>query len=306
MDKNTIGHRRTVDRNKMMRAEASALTDFPGDRRCVYNPHRTAVHSFEDARMTLHSLGFVALLVLAQEPVADDEAKAWQQRRLAEFAAYDVAEIQNHGEIAVRFESASLLNWTNPIRNSPAGAVFLWTVDGRPRMIASTYPFEAGIEQELQSLSERPLILRQDGGPVHRFPPGIEWKTVPDAEPPVVSRTLRLTQMRRIAERFRVTGNKGRDNPFDVRLLTKPIYRSATDAKADVAVFAFVQGTDPEAVLLIEAVGDKSWRYAFARMTVVPITAALDGKDVWTLPECWSTRYLADHPFHTVQLRGAR
>lgn len=248
-------------------------------------------------------LGLTA--VASAEDKAVDEAKAWQQRRLDEFASYDIAEVRVDGEVAVKFERTSLLNWSNPIRKSPAGAVFLWTHDSRPRLIASTYPFTDGIEQELQSLSERPLVARQDGVVVHRFPPGLEWQPVGDAEPPVASRTLRLTQMRRIAERFRVTGNP-KTNPFEARLLTQPVYRSPAEAKADVAVFAYVQGTDPEAVLLVEALGTTGWRHAFARMSVVPLTADRGDERAWSVDECWSTRYLPDQSFHTVQLHGAK
>jgi hypothetical protein len=248
-----------------------------------------------------------ALLAVATPLSADeaaDEAKAWQQRRLVEFTAYEIAEVQSAGEAELTLERTSLLSWSNPIRKTAAGAVFLWTLDGRPRLIASTYPVPSGIEQELTSLSERPLIARKDGQLLNRFPPGLEWKPVPNAEPPVASRTLRLTQMRRIAERFRVTGNRNAQS-FDARMLTQPVYRSPAEASADVAVFAFVQGTDPEAIVLIEAV-ETAWRYGLARLTVVPISATLDDDRVWDLPECWSTRWSSNQTFRTIQLPEAR
>ena len=86
--------------------------------------------------------------------VADEDAadsKAWQERRQAEFAEYEIAQLGPDGEVAVKFETNSLLNWSNPIRRSPAGAVYLWTIAGRPQLIASTYPYKGGIEQELTS-----------------------------------------------------------------------------------------------------------------------------------------------------------
>lgn len=255
------------------------------------------------------TLGMSLVLLMAisarGQETTDDELKAWQQRRQVEFAAYSVGEQQSTGLVDVKLEATSLLNWSNPIRKSPAGAVFMWTLNGRPRLIASTYPFTDGVEQELTSLSEQPLTLRQDQTDRHRFPPGLSWKPVPDTDAPVRQRTLRLTQMRRIAERFRVIGNP-EANSFEARLLSQPIYRSPDKSPVDVAVFAFVQGTDPEAVLVIEAEGDKAWKYALGRMTVVPIVAHLDDVRVWDLPECWSTRFQSDMPFHTVQLRGVR
>jgi hypothetical protein len=111
--------------------------------------------------------------------------------------------------------------------------------------------------------------------------------------------------MRRIAERFRVTGNRS-ETSFDARMLTQPVYRAPMEADADLAVFAFVQGTDPEAIVLIEAVGTSGWRYALARLTVVPISATLDDNRVWDLPECWSTRWSPGQKFRTFQLPEAR
>lgn len=256
--------------------------------------------------------GVVSCLVLimvsmarAQEdPTAAEEAKAWQARRLAEFEAYEVVLASPQEDVPVKFERASVLSWSNPIRKTAAGAVFLWTIDGRPQMIASTYPYENGIEQELTSLSESLLILRGDKTFMHRFTPGIEWKEISGTEPPHKQRALRLTQMRRIAERFHVQG--GNQRKFDARLLPQPIFRSPAETKVDTAVFAFVQGTDPEAVLMIEPTNKPGWRYALARMTTVPISADLDDEQVWELPACWNTRLADEMPFHTIPLPGAK
>src|SRR5215210_4623272 len=102
--------------------------------------------------------------------------------------------------------------------------------------------------------------------------------------------------MRSLAERFRVTmtGWKAdRSDREEMRLLSRPIYRyELTDGKAahpelvDGAVFAFVQGTDPEAVLLLEAVrrGDRTgWQYAFGRATAGGLEARLGPSVVWTV-----------------------
>ena len=51
-----------------------------------------------------------------------------------------------------------------------------------------------------------------------------------------------------------------------------------------MALFLFVQGTDPECVLLLEAKSDKPWRYAFARQNSASLVADLDGKRVLDMP----------------------
>lgn len=71
----------------------------------------------------------------------------------------------------------------------------------------------------------------------------------------------------------------------EFRLLTQPVYRveSADPDVLDEALFAFVEGTDPEIFLAFEARrGGKgfAWQYALARMN----SMAHRGREVWTLP----------------------
>ena len=59
----------------------------------------------------------------------------------------------------------------------------------------------------------------------------------------------------------------------------------------DGALFAFVQGTDPEVLLLLEARRDEavaSWHYGLARMTSRALRADHKEKEVWSVPNCWS------------------
>lgn len=101
--------------------------------------------------------------------------------------------------------------------------------------------------------------------------PGVVWADVPDAPEPAATAPLRLVQMRRIAGQHaaRLTSNVGNEKPGDLRLLTKPLYRYPADVTGaiDGGLFAFVQGTDPEVLLLLEAVQSTDgprWRMAFA------------------------------------------
>jgi hypothetical protein len=124
---------------------------------------------------------------------------------------------------------------------------------------------------------------------------GLEFKTVPDAPAPADTPTARLRQMKAIAERFKgtMTGWKGDNSDREeLRLLLRPLYRyelkeakEPTPNLQDGALFAFVMGTDPEIVLILEAVGPANefvWQYAFARATSGGLEAKLDGAVVWT------------------------
>jgi hypothetical protein len=102
--------------------------------------------------------------------------------------------------------------------------------------------------------------------------------------------------MKVLADRFqvRMTGLKDdRSDREDLRMLAKPLYRAepGTAQGPDPdwihsGVFGFVQGTDPEAILLLEAVrqdGRPRWQYAFARATGGGLEARLDKIVVWSV-----------------------
>ncbi|MDZ4689620.1 MAG: hypothetical protein SH850_31470 [Planctomycetaceae bacterium] len=212
----------------------------------------------------------------AQEAESDEAAaKHWRNLRQAEFQEFSLQR-ETDQPTMLALESRPVLNWSNPERGTRDGALFLWTDEGRPQMVACAYEFGGSLKQEFHSLSADPILAERDGNAVHRFGPGVEWKDLPDAPKAVAQRGLRLTQMRRIAERFRVSIVKS-----ETRLLPQPVFRSPMTAAADVAVFVFVQGTDPECTLLVEATADKEWRYALARQTRWGISVHLDDQLVW-------------------------
>lgn len=104
--------------------------------------------------------------------------------------------------------------------------------------------------------------------------------------------------MKDLARRFkcRLTSADGKSE--ELRLLPRPLYRYKTERKdlVDGALFTFVQGTDPEAVLVLEAAvsdGKAKWRYALARSTGVAVEADLDGETIWSEPRGLGARNAA-------------
>ena len=113
---------------------------------------------------------------------------------------------------------------------------------------------------------------------------------------PAANSAGRLRQMKALADRFqvRMTGLMGDGSDReDLRMLAKPLYRAEPGTAQnpdpdwiDSGVFGFVQGTDPEAILLLEAVrqdGRPRWQYAFARATGGGLEARLDLIVVWSV-----------------------
>jgi hypothetical protein len=76
----------------------------------------------------------------------------------------------------------------------------------------------------------------------------------------------------------------------DLRLISQPLIRYEPKDKTvvvDGALFSFSLGTDPEAILVLEARVPKgakdrpAWQYAFARFHYISLTAAYKNHEVW-------------------------
>ncbi len=177
----------------------------------------------------------------------------------------------------------SVLKWSNPDVGRVYGNVYVWTRRGRPLVAASIYqwfhPYQS-LTIELTSLTETPLQAQHDGRMVwDAQSEGLTWRDLP-GDAPARSRTLRLIQMKRAVQRFEATLDDERTDQQGVnrvlRPLATPIYRYPNDAALDGALFAFVVGTDPELLLLVEG-ADEAWRYGLARMNRDALSVMLDG-----------------------------
>lgn len=216
-----------------------------------------------------------------------------------------------------------ILNWSNPIRQTPAGAVFLWTHHGRPVVAMCGYPNIGNIDYEFQSLTtiglaaenaDRESTWRPDG-------PGVEIRELPEIKPQKTVQR-RAVQMRRIAGDFSAAivnrNTVGSTIKTQLRLLTTPLYKYPTDVKnsddltassvksrgelIDGALFGFVQSTDPEVLLMLEVWraenGKLSYTYSLSRMSMVYLQATYEDTVVWKTG--WGNTQPTD-PYFTVK-----
>jgi hypothetical protein len=148
--------------------------------------------------------------------------------------------------------------------------------------------------REFVSLSARPLVMRR-GSQTIWSPRGATVADQPlaDAPDPQTARTRRLAQMRDLARRFQATSYK-MDSPFELRLMPQPLYRYEDQAAGilDGALFAFAEGNDAEALLLLEAAASDdgkshAWRYTLARMTAYRVVVRLDDREVFAVTPYW-------------------
>ena len=223
-----------------------------------------------------------ALLAPAQKatPPSGNDESLRKIVRVAESFSLSVA------DKALKMEVAPVLRWPNPTRETPDGATFVWTLDGRPLAIGCVWRFR-GLGFAFHSLSQEPIQATRDGNVVWKCDKrGITLEPFPDAPVPAKTAATRAKQMRDLARRFncRIVG-RGKE---DLRLLTQPLYvwdRNG-DKLPDLGLFAFAQGTDPEVILLLEttdAAKGQEWRYALTRRSMVALEADLDGKKVWSV-----------------------
>jgi hypothetical protein len=190
----------------------------------------------------------------------------------------------------LQFQREPVLRWPNPTRETPEGATFIWTLDGRPEAIACIWKHGI-LSLAFHSLSTDKLSAH-DGQQVvwHPESAGISLESFADAPQPADSATKRLSQMKDLARRFtcRITGDRDGE---ELRLLPRPLYRYQTERNdlIDGALFAFVQGTDPEVILILEARrregGQPDWKYAITRRSMLALEADFDGKRVWSVPQ---------------------
>jgi hypothetical protein len=191
-----------------------------------------------------------------------------------------------------------VLRWRNVVRGQEGEAMMVvWPYNGRPVAMASIFPWEGHMCHEFDSLSRESKVMAREKDRVIWSPAtaGVEFKDVPGAPRPAKTVPDRLRQMKAIAERFKATMTGWQEDNSDqepLRLLPRPLYRydlaNARDPDPnllDGALFGYVLGTDPEVVLVLEAVGtaDKAdWQYAFARATAGGLEVKLGDEVVWT------------------------
>ena len=233
----------------------------------------------------------------AQDTATADKEKMqrWDRQFQESLGWYQVSARSNS---STPMKPQPVLRWLNPTRGQKGEpTLVLWTDAGRPAALASVYPWGTILTYECVSLARGEGLIAKEGGLTVWAPsvPGVTFHDIPDSPTPAGTAAARLLQAKALAERFKaaiVTADGDRESREELRLLPKPIYRYELDlAKAahpdliDGAVFAFVQGTDPEAVLLVEAVrqgGGIGWQYAFGRATGYDVEARLGSMVIWS------------------------
>ena len=205
-----------------------------------------------------------------------------------------------------------ILKWSNPVVGSIYGSVYIWTNHGRPEVITSMFKWYSPFRHqtnEFQSLSLGTFVMERDGQPV--WTPsraGVELEPLPESPAPAGTPAQRLRQMRDLVMRFTASQTDRKLVEREMRLLAQPIYRyeQPEGDLVDGALFVFVLGTDPEALLLIEARqldGAPRWHYGLARLSNVNLRVSDRGREVWNVPTLPWPKFLdRSEPYTTFRI----
>ncbi|HEV7226079.1 MAG TPA: hypothetical protein VGN42_25455, partial [Pirellulales bacterium] len=187
-----------------------------------------------------------------------------------------------------------VFRWAQPVRGGDDGAVFLWLDRGRAAAVGTIFawPQQDGlrvVQHEFHSFAAGPINAVWRGRNVWSPAKGVERTAVPGASAPAAGAPQRLRQIKTIAAGFSGNSIDPDDGRWELRLLSNPLYRYALESTDDVldgALFAMTQGTDPEVLLLIEAVraGDGyEWRYCCGRFSDYRLQVRYRDKEVWSV-----------------------
>lgn len=240
----------------------------------------------------MHSLLLCSMLIVAQ---ADASQTAPSSAAAVEAFKVEAAEYAVHlqsrpGE-KLTLVKVPVLRWGNPARTGEDGAVFVWTLGGRPEIIGTifTYRYKEKINRkhEFHSLATEPLSAEFRGKEVWApAKAGLTFAPVEGAPTPADTSRLRLTQMRALARDFSASLKDAEGESYQLRLLTQPLYRYEPKDRGvlDGAIFSFAAGTDPEVLLIVEARQGKDavrWEYALARFHYVEMKALYKDREVF-------------------------
>ena len=226
------------------------------------------------------------------EPELDEKAQSAARLKLMkETAARIEIAVDEVKGAKLELYAQPVLRWDNSRSRIVDAATFLWLIDHRPQVIGGMWIKNGHAFFDLQSLSPESLVATVDGN--RRWStsrPGITWQAVADGSPPADSRTVRLRQLKQLAQDFQVHAVKtapdyDEGSIWRFRMMAQPIYRYSGEAAVDGAIFAFAQGTDPEAFLLLESrnvKGIDQWHFAFAPACVWELHAQRGEREVWS------------------------
>jgi hypothetical protein len=237
---------------------------------------------------------FLFSLAAAEEPKEiSEEQRAKHLGQMKELAAsIRLLADTRQEESAVKLVEKPILRYSDNTRRTHESSLWIWSAGGRPSAVLAVeyYPNEPDRPRWLyeiaSSSTERIAAYREPELRWTATEPGLNLQEFKGVDPPAEKPVRRLTQMKELHRRFTAHERGSIDGRIELRPLSSPLFRYS-DAEAgilDGAIFAFVNGTNPEALVVLEAHTKESastWHFGLLQMTGEPVAVELDGKEVW-------------------------
>lgn len=229
-----------------------------------------------------------------EKAAVDDETELQQAaRKIAE--SVKVSALVDGTTRNLELVPQPVLRFGDIPRANDKGSVWIWQREGRPQAIMELYRGANGRSwvHVIHSLAVDTLRGDFGAGAPTWTPPsaGIKWNRFSEAPVPADRPAVRARQIKELAQKF--TGHEFWDpnnSRYELRLLVQPAhkYTGADSSPVDGAVFLLCHDTNPEVVLLIEAVqeseGGAWYRYALARLGHAELHVAFDKNEIWEQP----------------------
>jgi len=203
---------------------------------------------------------------------------------------------EDHREL--KFQMTPLLRYNDPDRGIADSVIFRLGTRGRPIAIVTAELYARSgrqflLNHEFLAIDDPRIRLQRD---VFQWQPpkeaGLTFQPIEKENPAADNPRARLARFKQLAAGFSVREEWGGEFT-KLRLLPTPIDRYVPIDKpnADAAIFAFVAGVNPEALLFVETNGTTT-SFAWARLGAAALEAKLDDRTVWGVPRAT----LHEHP----------
>jgi len=218
------------------------------------------------------------------------QGNAPKQRLQQTIDNFQVASPRIKNPSLLKFAPSPVLRYSDQTRNLLDAGVWRLGERGRPTALVTVelYQRDNGkpLSCEVTSLTALPFTLDAAGQKTWELTgTDLTMKGLADGPLPGPSERARLAQMRELARRFTVHEKVG-GSQIECRLMPQPIdrYTDRENQLIDGAAFAFANGTNPEAGILLETDG-KDWSFGAFRLSTAALFVGLDGKPVIELPK---------------------
>jgi hypothetical protein len=223
----------------------------------------------------------------AGEPPDGESLLALAKQHMGRF------EMHRGGDDEVPLLDRPLLTYGDSARANTNGTLWAYGTSGRPLAILELYQGSATDTRWVHavSLTGTSTVTMKTPLAATWSPASTQIEPAPfdKAGAPLDREQRRTRQLKELARRFSAHEFWDPDNSrFELRLLEQPVhrYKHPEAGLHDGAVFILAHGTNPEVILLIEALGKTPeaarWHYSLARLGSAELHVELDGKEVWT------------------------